>query len=124
MWINKTHFPLRIPYDKPYKTNVVVCCVRNPLDAFVSVFLLLATLTHNNNVNEKLLEYAEWYRHIELEGKLWKKWIDYWITKSKNREVPVYFCRFEDIISEPMKSLSDIFGFILGQNSIEGTVIE
>lgn len=81
-------------------------------------------MTHNNNINERLLDIQEWYRHVELEGKLWKKWINYWIEKTKNREVPVYFCRFEDIIDDPMKSLSEIFCFMLGQDSIKNTVIE
>jgi hypothetical protein len=38
--------------------------------------------------------------------------------------VPVLFCRFEDLITTPKQALSDIFAFVLGTPSIEGTVIE
>ena len=47
VWINKTHFPYRFPYDHPYDTSVILCCVRNPLDVFVSQILQLCTMCHN-----------------------------------------------------------------------------
>jgi hypothetical protein len=52
VWINKTHFPVRFPYDRSYNTNAVVCCVRNPLDVIVSQFNFLVTLTHNKQIKE------------------------------------------------------------------------
>ena len=39
IWINKTHFPYRFPFDDSYSTNLILCCVRNPLDVFVSQLL-------------------------------------------------------------------------------------
>lgn len=36
IWIAKTHFPNRYPWDIEYYTNKTVCCVRNPLDIFAS----------------------------------------------------------------------------------------
>ena len=37
---------------------------------------------------------------------------------------PIYFFRFEDVLADPSKELKEIFRFILGIQSIEGTVIE
>ena len=37
---------------------------------------------------------------------------------------PIYFFRFEDVLADPSKELKEIFRFILGMESIEGTVIE
>lgn len=37
---------------------------------------------------------------------------------------PVYFFRFEDILEKPEEELKQLFKFILGMESIEGTVIE
>lgn len=39
IWIQKTHFPTKFPYQNTFSTQAVLCCVRNPLDVFVSGFL-------------------------------------------------------------------------------------
>ena len=36
----------------------------------------------------------------------------------------IYFFRFEDVIANPRKELCDLMQFVLGLESIEGTVIE
>jgi hypothetical protein len=40
VWIVKSHHPLpgigEIPEHRKYTSNKVICCVRNPLDAFYS----------------------------------------------------------------------------------------
>jgi hypothetical protein len=58
-------------------------------------------MTHNKNINENISEYPEWIPHIESEGRLWPKWLNYWIDKTRNKEIPVFFCRFEDLITDP-----------------------
>ena len=79
VWINKTHFPYRIPYDNKYTTNMILCCVRNPLDVIVSNFLFLCTLTHNRTINEKYWEFSEWESFVMNETKGIRKWHKYWI---------------------------------------------
>jgi len=81
-------------------------------------------MTHNKSINESLLDYPEWFKHINDEGRLWPKWLKYWIEKARNKEVPIYFARFEDLITNPKKTLSELFSFMLKVDSIEGTVIE
>ena len=63
--IQKTHFPYRFPYQKIFGTQVVLCCVRNPLDVFPSQFLQFATMTHNKDINEDITTYPEWQLHID-----------------------------------------------------------
>jgi len=124
IWINKTHFPYRLPYDTEYSTNVILCCVRNPLDVFVSQFVQLCSMTHNKSINENFhTDYPEWDWMVKQETKIWKKWHRYWIDKASSLEVPVLFFRFEDLMSDTKGTLEEIFAFALGKESIEGMVI-
>ena len=50
--------------------------------------------------------------------------MNFWINAAKNKEVPVYFVRFEDLITNPKEFLSEIFAFFLDVDTIKGTVIE
>ena len=54
----------------------------------------------------------------------YNKWYNYWIKMAETTDIPIYFFRFEDVIHNPGKELKEIFRFILGLESIEGTVIE
>lgn len=85
IWIQKSHYPYRFPYQAIYNSQVVLCCVRNPLDVFVSFCLQLCTLTHNKDINEDFTQYSEWKMHVESEVKIWKKWHNHWIQKAKKR---------------------------------------
>ena len=51
-------------------------------------------------------------------------WFAHWINVAENTEKPVYFFRFEDILTNPEEELRNLFKFILGVESIEGTVVE
>lgn len=103
-----------MPYDKEYKSNIVIICVRNPIDVFVSQFLQLCSMTHNLVINEPFHEtYPEWDWSFGPEIKCFKKWYKYWIDKAESNEMPVFFMRFEDLLKDPKKELTDIFSFIL-----------
>ena len=43
---------------------------------------------------------------------------------AENSDKLVYFFRFEDVLTEPKRVLTELFTFILGVESIEGTVME
>ena len=51
-------------------------------------------------------------------------WFDHWLNIAENTDRPVYFFRFEDILEKPEEELRNLFKFILGVDSIEGTVME
>lgn len=50
---------------------------------------------------------------IRIETKVYKRWHEYWIEKAESSEVPILFLRFEDLMKDPKKNLTDIFSFIL-----------
>lgn len=62
--------------------------------------------------------------HVESETRIWKKWHDYWVKMARDKTIPVYFFRYEDLMRDPAPILSKIFSFSLGVPSIEGTIIE
>ena len=67
VWIVKTHFPERIG-RKRFKANKCIVIVRNPLDAFYSLFNMIQTSSHNENIDKGLLERA-------LKSKIWEDFV-------------------------------------------------
>ena len=75
------------------------------------------TLTHNKNIENDLLTELknEWDWFIQSDIKTWLEFNDYWIKMAQsgisqaqnpdNKEIkdtlPVYFFRFEDLITNP-----------------------
>lgn len=58
-------------------------------------------MTHNNDINEDFTTFPEWALHIQEEIGFWKRWHNYWIERARNKEVPVFFFRFEDLLANP-----------------------
>lgn len=65
-----------------------------------------------------------WDKFLESDIKMWCEWHDYWMEKVRTSEVPIYFFRFEDLLLQPEPILKDIFKMVLGEESINGTIIE
>ena len=42
----------------------------------------------------------------------------------RDRNVPVYFVKYEEMLAEPKATLRSVFKFLLNVNDINGTVIE
>lgn len=43
---------------------------------------------------------------------------------AETTERPIYFFRFEDVMANPRKEISKLFQFVLGMDTLEGTVLE
>lgn len=43
---------------------------------------------------------------------------------AEQTDKPIYFFRFEDVMDNPRKELTNLMKFILGMESTEGTVLE
>jgi len=56
--------------------------------------------------------------------KTYRHWNLHWIKKAESTNCPIYFFRFEDVLQNPREELQNLFKFILGLESLEGTVIE
>ena len=78
---------------------MVICCVRNPLDVFVSELIFFASMTHSKDINEDISTFPEWDIHIALNVRVWKRWHDQWMAIARSGRVPVYFFRFEDLLA-------------------------
>ena len=52
------------------------------------------------------------------------KFNDLYINAAKDKQVPVHIFRYEDLVSNPQKTLEGIFCFMLGVPSVEGTVLQ
>lgn len=52
--------------------------------------------------------------HVKEEGRIWHSWNNYWIDKAKRQEVPIYFFRFEDVMTDPEPELKTILSLALG----------
>jgi hypothetical protein len=56
--------------------------------------------------------------------KLFKEYHDLLIQEAEERKIPIHFLRYEDLVSNPSETLTSIFKFILGVDSLEGTVLQ
>ena len=65
----------------------------------------------------------DWDKVIKNEITCWKDFHDYWIKMGQEKKYPVYFFRYEDLTANPEAVLDEMFCFILGVESIEGTYI-
>jgi len=46
-----------------------------------------------------------WDSFFESDLKVWVEWHDYWMEKVKEKSIPIYFFRFEDLIVNPEQVL-------------------
>ena len=104
----------------------MICVVRNPMDAIVSNFNLAYSFTH-----DKLLEqdchkdFTEFYEAATLNALLmWSEWHKRILIEAREKKIPIYFLRYEDLTDDPLPNLIEAFKFILGVDSIEGTNVE
>ena len=54
----------------------------------------------------------------------WNGFNNHWRSIAETKQAAVHFLRFEDLLTNPLPTLTQIFEFVLGVNSIEGTYIE
>ena len=80
-------------------------------------------LAFNNTLTEEPIR-PYWLDFQRRASDAYHKWYKYWIHQAETTERPIYFFRFEDVIANPTRELKEIFRFILGMDSIEGTIIE
>lgn len=126
VWILKTHFPEWAPPHLKISATKSVVVVRNPLDVAVSMFQMGVTQTHtkscNNEINKEFEEDWEWM--VKNRSEAWNFFYEYWLDLAKNKNVPVYFVRFEDLLTNPAYECKLALEFLLGVESFEGTYME
>ena len=99
--------------------------VRNPLDSFYSQLQWTQTFNHSAILKTQIHEEFPEFWDDFVRDKIWFKeqWFRY-LEEHVVTEIPVHFLRFEDLVSNPKETLTDLFKFMLGVESLEGTVAE
>lgn len=101
VWIVKTHFPERIGRRR-FSANKCILIVRNPLDAFYSLFNMIQTSSHNESIDITLLERALkskiWEDFIQQETTVYRDFHDYWLRETK---IETYFVTYEELLEQP-----------------------
>ena len=126
-WINKTHFPYILPFQYQWSSDIAVVCTRYQIDADPSFFYLQYTMCHSAGFTDNILEepiYSHWKSFQRDCTHGYRIWFEYWLNVAETTNKPVYFFRFEDILSQPEVELRNLFAFILGIEDLTGTVIE
>lgn len=85
------------------------------------------TQTHGVPFQNELLKdpiRPYWEGWLKRGAEAYKKWFDFWLRKAERTEEMVYFFRFEDVIANPSKEITEIMRFVLGMESVENTVLE
>ena len=122
-WITKTHWPINF-FKEAFHANKMLVIVRNPIEIFPSFCSLMQTGSHSVMPQKPF---------TELSDDFWKKWVSFVtemlkqnherVTRISNK-VPTFYVRFEDIRTNPVPILGDVFKFLFDVPSIEGTVLE
>ena len=61
---------------------------------------------------------------INKEIDIWIDYHYYWIRKAKDNDFPVYFFRYEDMITNPKEAMEEFFACILDVQNVENTVCQ
>ena len=124
VWVTKTHYPFNKDC-KAFKAQKMFCIVRNPLDAFPSYASLRTLISHSLEINENLsVRYPRWWdgfvktcaERMNINHK--------YVMKTISQEIPTLILRYEDLVLNPEKELTDLLCFLLDVPSIEGTVAQ
>ena len=101
------------------------CIVRNPIDIFPSDASLRILKSHSLEFNEKINRcYPKWWdEYVKVNIERMK--LNYeTVVNTISQEIPTLFLRYEDLVLNPEKELTNLFCFLLDVTSIEGTIIQ
>lgn len=115
-----------MPVAPVFHANKLIVIVRNPLDTNLSWLHLVAMDNHAVKCPfdyEKLYpNYFDWWvkdccTHIN-------NWMQQMMRDAKERQVPILFVRFEDLVLDPEPELRNLLKFLLGIRDLTGTNAE
>ena len=105
--------------------NRQILLMRDPVDNIVSWFTLLQIRSHSleikNNMKEEFPDI--WARQVRKHAKIWQEWLDISL-RTNCKHLPTYYVRYEDLILEPERVVSEIMCLVLDVPDISGTVCE
>lgn len=108
-----------------FGANKMFFLMRNPLDVIPSHCTLLNTTSHSfvpkEKYHEDLPEYWQWF--IETQCRSMKLFFER-NHKNAAQTIPTYFVRYEDLLTDPVRVLTELFQFLFDMPSLAGTVLE
>jgi hypothetical protein len=124
-WFIKSHFPGIAPHLGAVKIKKCITGIRNPFDTMMSYLNFKLTFSHTKSVSNeftgKFKEEWEWF--LQQSYDMWDESYTYWRHTNKDA-VPIYYYRYEDLVTHPKQILEEMICFALGVESIEGTYIQ
>ncbi|CAN0041402.1 unnamed protein product [Pylaiella littoralis] len=107
----KTHYPERTGF-RSFEGDRAILLIRNPFDAVDSYFNMALTNTHDQSLHDSVYEEFQefWGGMIRNEFKVWERFHLHWLSIT----VPVHVVRYEDLLSTPERTLTDLVAFIHG----------
>lgn len=100
--------------------------VRHPLDVFPSCAAMFGTISHGNKLDyEYHTEYPEhWDWFVRDQVEKMKMFFDTLIEQCKRKGHPLYFVRYEDLVSDPKETLMGLMSFLLEESDLVGSNAE
>lgn len=123
-WITKTHWPMPMGWQEKFHAQKMISVVRNPIDVIPS-FVSLVNFCSHSLVPEQ--------SYSRDRPEFWNDAVAYFTEflaenhtgiMTASQKIPTYYVRFEDLRTDPIPVILDLFRFLLDVPSIEGTVIE
>lgn len=109
-----------------FETNKIVVCVRNPFDVIISLTNFLNLFSHAKEMeNRPEVDDPEFFdQWVKFTVNMFKEFQEQLFKQLKDKKVPMLFFKFEYLRKNPQTCLTDLFKYLLNQESLEGTFCE
>jgi hypothetical protein len=117
----KTFFPQNREDTYQFRANKIIYLVRHPIDVMPSYAGLVFTMSHSLEPARDWKEYNCWHPFLNKIVPQWQQYHNYMLAQSK--KTPTFFLSYELLMTKPEETLTDLFCFLLDQESLEGTLL-
>lgn len=124
VWVVKAHHPGLMPGAITFNSTKVICCIRNPIDVFVSFATFVNAMSHSAQTEYEIYkDFPEWWTwwinmNAEVHSRYFHTMLRHCTDEGKN---PIYIVRYEDLVSNKQEELEGVMKFLLGTSDLEGT---
>ena len=124
VFVTKTHWPYgkRQEYftEREFQADRAIVITRNPIDVFVSFFLLQQMGSHSTTCVEKInVHFApEWDAYIRGIVPVFKAFHAH-VLESVAKEIPTYLFRYEDQTTKARETTTEFFKVIMDTQDID-----
>ena len=123
VWISKMHPLFYGRKNAEFHAAKQIALFRNPIDLLASYFNMVVLLSHSLEATTDLKDIEEW--HTVFIPTMVRRIKEYQVNIDNiAKEIPTFYLTYEQLILEPEETLTNMFTFLLGVESLEGTVIE